>query len=159
MKLNTAGQYVYLRAWNIASGNFAVPRTGDASNISAFIALSGADESAATNSVAEVDATNCPGLYRLLLTAAEINADSVLVTGTSSTSNTTLTHVELHPRQWLFDGVTFQDAVIAFMSALFGRVTIAGRVSSFKKRDGTTEKISVTSDASGNRTSSTLTAE
>ncbi len=159
MKLNTASQYVYLRAWNIASGNFAVPRTGDAGNISAFIALNGADESAATNSVAEVDATNCPGVYRLLLTAAELNADSVLVTATSSTGNTTLTHVELHPYQWSFNTVTFEDAIVAIMSALFGRVTISGRVASFKKRDGTTEKISVTSDTSGNRTSSTLMAE
>lgn len=159
MKFNTASQYVYLRAWNTTSGNFAVPRTGDAGNITAYVALNGSDENAATNSVEEVDATNCPGVYRLELTAAELNADSVLVTAISSTGSTTLTHVELHPVQWSFNGVTFEDAIIAIMAILFGVVTIAGRVASFKKRDGTTEKVSVTSDTSGNRSASSLTAE
>lgn len=157
MKLNTASQYVYFRAWD-TTGNNTV-RTGDTANISAFVTLNGGAIAAATNSVTEVSAANAPGVYRLELTAAEVNADSVLVTATSSTGNTTLTHVELHPVQWSFNGVTFEDAITAIMAVLFGVVTIAGRVASFKKRDGTTEKVSVTSDTSGNRSASTYVAE
>jgi len=61
-------------------------KTGDAANITASWIKDGA-RSAATNSVFEVDATNAPGVYRVVVTAAEAQAETGELTAISSTAD------------------------------------------------------------------------
>jgi hypothetical protein len=74
-------EYIYV--WDIATN---LPKTGDAANITIYTAKDGGSSAVSTNSVAEVDATNMPGVYSLALTAAEMNGDSIAVAGVSSTA-------------------------------------------------------------------------
>ena len=155
MKKNIASQYVYLQAWNTAAAPRS-PETGDTANISAFISLDGAAESAATNSVTEVDATNMPGIYALELSQAETNADSLAVFATSITGNIELDLVMIHTTTWTFDGQDFDDIMLAVMAVLFGRSAVTGSSTEYKLRDGTTTKVTVVADTAGNRTASTV---
>ena len=82
LRKNRAGQIVAFTAVD-ADGDYV---TGDAANISASVIVDGVRQ-AATNAVAEIDATNAPGRYRLELTQAETNADSVEVAAVSSTTD------------------------------------------------------------------------
>lgn len=71
------------------------PKTGDASNITVRIAKDNGNLTAATNTTQEVDATNAPGLYRITLTATEMDANSILVVPKSSTSGVTCTSINI----------------------------------------------------------------
>jgi hypothetical protein len=71
------------------------PKTGDASNITVRISKDGGALTATTNTPAEVDATNAPGVYRITLTATEMDANSILVVPKSSTSGVTCTAVNI----------------------------------------------------------------
>jgi hypothetical protein len=64
------------------------PKTGDAANITVRISKDGGALTTATNSPVEVDATNAPGLYRITLTASEMDANTVEVVPKSTTANT-----------------------------------------------------------------------
>lgn len=70
-------------AWDTDAKAF---KTGDVANHTLRVIKDGTS-AAPTNSPAEVDSTNCPGLYRLLLTTTECTADCVMVAGKSSTAN------------------------------------------------------------------------
>ena len=60
--------------------------TGKAATLSSYISKDGGAPAATTNSPAEVDATNQPGIYSLSLTAQETNADNIVITTQSSQS-------------------------------------------------------------------------
>jgi hypothetical protein len=55
----------------------------------------------ASNAPAEVDAANCPGEYSLALTAAEMNVNSVVVCGKSTTSGVQIVPVKVFTDQGL----------------------------------------------------------
>lgn len=153
LRKNVATQYVYFMAWNTsAASGQKVPRTGDAGNISNFVALNAAGDAAAANSPAEVDATNLPGVYRLLLSQAETNADSLVVGGTSSTSDTEVDPVQVHTTIDTVDGLTLASFRETILAILAGIVIKTSTGASFKAQDGTTEKVGVTHDSVGNRT-------
>jgi hypothetical protein len=61
-------------------------KTGDAANHTLRWVKDGTP-AAPTNSPAEVDATNCPGIYKLTLTASETNCNIGTLGGKSSTAN------------------------------------------------------------------------
>ncbi len=64
------------------------PKTGDAANLTAYVAKDwGAVTVLADTSAAEMSATNAPGWYLFSLAQAETNADVLLFTGKSSTSD------------------------------------------------------------------------
>jgi hypothetical protein len=69
-------------------------KTGDAINHTLRLYQDGA-ESTPAGTPAEVDATNCPGLYKIALTAAEMNYNSVTLHGKSSTANIVITPVQI----------------------------------------------------------------
>jgi hypothetical protein len=71
--------------WDLANN---APKTGDAANITVRISKDGGALTAATNNPVEVDATNAPGLYRITLTAGEMDANTVEVIPKSTTANT-----------------------------------------------------------------------
>lgn len=85
IRRNTAGQRVAFYAID-ADGD---PVTGDAANIDAFVFKEGVKASAA-NTVTEMDATDAPGYYGLVLAQAETDALSLVVSATSSTAGVTL---------------------------------------------------------------------
>lgn len=82
------GQAVTLtyQAWNTSTQAYV---TGDVANHTLRLIKDGT-EAAPTNSPAEIDATNAPGRYSLLLTTAEASFNLVTLTGKSSTSNVIL---------------------------------------------------------------------
>ena len=61
------------------------PVTG-ATSISVYVSLDGGAPALATNSAAEVDASHSPGIYKIVLTAAEMNADVVVLTFSHATA-------------------------------------------------------------------------
>jgi hypothetical protein len=72
----------YFNVWDI---NLNLPKTGDAGNITMSTAKDGGSVSTTTNSIAETDSTNLPGVYELTLTAAEMNGNNIVAGGVSVT--------------------------------------------------------------------------
>ncbi len=65
-----------------------VPKTGDAANITAYVSKDyGTVTVLGDTSATEMDATNAPGYYLFDAAQAETNADCLMVSGKSSTSN------------------------------------------------------------------------
>lgn len=84
---------LYYRAWD-TSGN--AYKTGDAANHALYWNKDGS-AAATTNSPAEVDASNQPGLYKITLTATEMQCLSGALGGKSSTSNVALFFSDVGP--------------------------------------------------------------
>ena len=78
-------------AWDSAH---SIGQTGDAANHVLKLIRDGV-ESGVTNFVNEVDSVGCPGLYSINLTAAEMNADFIVLQGKSSTQNVSIVPVEI----------------------------------------------------------------
>jgi hypothetical protein len=155
MKKNVAEQYV---AFYFIDSTTDEGKTGDAANITAYVSLDGAAESAATNAVSELDATNCPGVYLLELDATETNADTVVVFAKSGTANIECKTLHtIHPTHWTFDTADWDDIVRACMAVVLGVAVKTSTGVEFKKRDGTTTTVTIAHDTLGNRTSSVIT--
>lgn len=153
LRKNQGSQYILFKAY-LTTADTGV--TGDAGNITMQISLNGGAEAASTNSPTEIDATTAPGWYQLQLSQAETNAESIHVVGASTTANVEIEGKEYHTFQWTYDGVAFEDFVLAAMAVLFGETTRTATSTVFTLRDGTTTKVTVTHDSIGNRTVSTL---
>ena len=85
MRKNVAGQQIPILAWDKSNNT---EKTGDAANITAQISLDGG-ATAATGDVnpTELDATEHPGIYIFDLTQAESNANLIILTPTSSSTD------------------------------------------------------------------------
>ncbi len=81
---NVANQPVYLYAYDSVTRE---PKTGQAANLTVRLSKDAGSLATVTNSVSEVDATNAKGLYVVLLTQTESNADALLVVAVCSTAN------------------------------------------------------------------------
>ncbi|CAB4121239.1 hypothetical protein UFOVP154_56 [uncultured Caudovirales phage] len=76
---------VYLFAFDYTTG---AAKTGDQANISGYVAKDyGSATALGTATPTQVDATNAPGWYKFTVAQAETNANSLLFTAKSSTSN------------------------------------------------------------------------
>lgn len=85
MLKNTSGQKLTVYAFDSTTN---LPKTGDATNITAYVNKDYAGLAALTDtSATEVDATNAKGFYIFDLTQAETNADILAFSGKSSTAN------------------------------------------------------------------------
>ena len=98
--------------WDTAA---SAPKTGDVANHTIYVVKDGT-AGAATNSPSEVDATNCPGEYKIALTAAEMDADTAVVCGKSSTGDVQIIPVKI---------VTEQGRLDAAMSSRAADATVA----------------------------------
>lgn len=101
MYKNVSGQKIYVYAYDNKTGS---AETGDAANITAQLSKDAA-ASAATNdtSPTELDATDHPGIYVFDMTAAETNADVLMLTAASSTADIEIEPVEIRtiePHFW-----------------------------------------------------------
>lgn len=82
---NVASQKFIVFAFDATTN---VPKTGDAANITAYVSKDyGAVTVLGDTSATEMDATNAPGYYLFDGTQSETNADTILVSGKSSTAN------------------------------------------------------------------------
>lgn len=86
MPLKGVSITVEFMAWDTAASS---GKTGDSANFTLKVIKDGTS-GAATNSASEVDSTNCPGLYKLVLTASEMTANVICVHGKSATANIVL---------------------------------------------------------------------
>ena len=73
-------------AWDAGS---SAPKTGDSGNFTLRWIKDGT-ASAPTNSAAELDATNCPGIYTLVITSTEADANLGCLAGKSSTADVSI---------------------------------------------------------------------
>jgi hypothetical protein len=80
---NVSGQYIFIFARDVISD---APKTGDNANLTINITGDNGALAASSNSTTELDATNAPGIYKLALTQGETNADSIVITGLSTTA-------------------------------------------------------------------------
>ena len=69
-------------------------KTGDTANLTIKLVRDGV-VAAPTNAPVEVDAINAPGTYKIALTAAEMNYDTVRIAGKSSTTNVQVIPVDI----------------------------------------------------------------
>lgn len=81
---NVAGQSIELFAFDKTTNS---PKTGDAGNISTFVAINSGAVSSSGNTVTEWNSIKAPGWYLLALSQAETNGDALMFTGTSATAN------------------------------------------------------------------------
>lgn len=125
-----------------------VPKTGDSANFTLRWTKDGT-ASAPTNSCAEVDATNAPGEYKIVMTAAEASCYSGKISGKSSTSG-----VVIIPQAVTFErnvtvdltqavpttntAETVGDAFNAARAQGFGKWVISGTTLVLYANDGTT---------------------
>lgn len=78
-------------AWNTSD---QAGETGDNANHTLKI-ISDGEAASPSNSPSEIDAANCPGIYKITITAGENNGDLMMLAGKSSTSD-----VVIYPIQW-----------------------------------------------------------
>jgi hypothetical protein len=116
MAIKGQGITIVYTAWDAAN---QAGKTGDAANHTLRVI---GDGSAAepTNAPAEVDATNCPGEYRLVLTADEMDADTVVVAGTSSTADVIIVPVRLVTERGRLDATVGSRAAEATLTDIQG---------------------------------------
>lgn len=85
MLKNTASQKFIIFAFDSTTN---LPKTGDAANITAYVSKDfGSVTVLGDTSATEMDSTNAKGFYLFDATQAETNADVLLVSAKSSTSN------------------------------------------------------------------------
>ncbi|HVZ23909.1 MAG TPA: hypothetical protein VG871_22705, partial [Vicinamibacterales bacterium] len=85
MVKNTASQKLTVFAWDSTTG---LPKTGDAANITAYVSKDdGTVTQLGDTSATEQSSSNAPGYYLFDLTQAETNADKLMFSAKSSTSN------------------------------------------------------------------------
>ncbi len=91
MALKGVAITIQYTAWDTSAN---APKTGDAANHTLKVIKDGT-AATPTNSPSEVDATNCPGVYKLALTAAEMGYNTVSVAGKSSTASVAIIPIHI----------------------------------------------------------------
>lgn len=138
MAIQNTEYYAYYKAWDNANSEW---KTGDVANHTLRTVLDGA-ETAADNVPVEVSAANCPGLYKLLLSAAEMNGNSMTADGKSSTADITL---HFYPIMTERGNLATIDTVVDAVKAITDALPDAGALSSLAQ-DNTVAKEGADSD-------------
>jgi len=111
MAIKNQSIVIYVRAWDTANNAW---KTGDAANITMYTVLDGGTPGAIAGTVAEVDATNMPGVYKFNASASELNGNSAMFSGKSSTANIAIVGQSVITEQGTIAAVdTVVDAVKA----------------------------------------------
>ena len=171
MYKNIGSQKVAVFAWDGAAGT---PKAGDAANITAKISLDGG-ASAATNDAnpTELDATDHPGIYIFDLLQAETNADLVVITPVSSTSDITIRPIISTPTLLTVAPPTVDDILtgtvestitvkklfLILLARHIGIQSDAGAAAAslaFRDFGDTLDRITLSTDSTGKRLTATL---
>lgn len=85
LKRNISDQVIPIFAWDTSTG---APKTGDSSNITAYISKDGGSPVAtSTTHPIEIGATDMPGIYVFPLTATETDCNLLVLVARSTTTN------------------------------------------------------------------------
>ncbi len=113
---NVASQKIELFAFDYSTG---APKTGDAANITPYITKDGGSVTALTDtSATEMSSTNAPGWYSFDVSQSESNADMILFTGKSSTSNIAIVGTRILTRPNRFTTLVIDAAGLADANAV-----------------------------------------
>ena len=96
------------------------PATGQASNISGYIIKDGGAPATLTNSISEPSSSNTPGIYEVVLSSTEMNADFITIGGSIPTN----TGVLVYPTMVATEG-NYLDTLSGFVDSLETRLTAA----------------------------------
>lgn len=108
---NVASQKVALFAFDTTTG---APKTGDGANLTPYVSKDfGAVTALGTATATEMDATNAKGWYSFVLAQAETNADALLFTGKSSTSNISIVGALIYSTPNRFSSLVIDAAGLA----------------------------------------------
>ena len=129
---NVASQKVAVYAYDPTTTAGSDPsKTGDAANITAQISLDGG-VAAATNDAnpTELEATDHPGIYVFDLTQAETNADMIVISAVSATSNIQIDPIVIYtlPEPVAITDVISDGNPLNATSGTLDAVTTAGSV-------------------------------
>lgn len=133
-------------------------KTGDSGNFTLRLIKDGTS-AAPTNSASEVDATNAPGIYKITVTAGEMDYSTVTLAGKSSTSGVVIIPVQIITEQGQFDALPTATenadallkrdwtsvsseasrSVLNALRFLRNKWTLSGATLSVKKEDDSTE--------------------
>ncbi len=149
-------------AWDTTNN---VGKTGDSGNHTLKWVKDGTSATA-TNAAAEVDSTNCPGLYKVTLTTTETTCDSGTLHGKSSTSAISIMPISFTFEQnWFTSQMTeayaADNTAPTLAQALFmiqqfqQEKAIAATTMTVKKLDGSTTAATFTLDSATAPTSIT----
>lgn len=97
--------------WNISNNQ---PVTGDAANITVRVSKDGGALTTASGSVTEVDSTHAPGMYRIVLTASEMDANAVSVYPRSTTANVRCMSATFYTDRGNISAIRAQTDVLQF---------------------------------------------
>jgi hypothetical protein len=162
-------------AYNTASLTAYYVFPGQAAVAITLATLASASAAWSSGGFKEIDATHCPGLYRLdipnaVIAAANGRFVTIFLTGASGMADTMI-EIELTAvdNQDAFLGmmaasngvetsVTLKQALRVMLAALSGKLTISGNTVTCRDPGDSANRISATTDGSGQRTSVTLNA-
>lgn len=169
---NTASQKLVVRCFDSTN---ATPKTGDAANLTAYVSIdNGAITVLGDTSATEISNTNAKGYYLFDLTQAETNGNVLLFTCKSTTANivcvacpdvvqTVLTTNDaadalLDRTSAVETGLTLRGAFRLLCAMLGGKISGANSTSPVVRNAVADSKtrVSMTVDASGNRTAVTI---
>ena len=119
MYKNTAVTVTYI-AWDTSAN---AGKTGDAANHTLRGIGDGTLFTPANPAIAEVDATNCPGLYKATLAAGENNYANVTLHGKSATAN-----VAIIPTRWSNESDADAKKISGQTASAAGAVTFPGSI-------------------------------
>ena len=119
MLKNVASQTVEFFVFDYSTG---AAKTGDAANITMYVSKDDGTLTALTDtSAAEISSTNAPGWYRCDVSQTESNANKLLFTGKSSTSNVAVVGRVIYTRpQYAADMVISSGGVVSGNVTQFG---------------------------------------
>lgn len=109
MALKSQSIVVQFLAWDTANN---VGKTGDSGNFTLRVIKDGT-ASIPTNSPSEVDSTNCPGVYKITLTADEMAANTITLAGKSSTEGVTIIPVNIVTESGRLDATVSSRSTLA----------------------------------------------
>jgi hypothetical protein len=114
---NVAGQKIEITVVDRTTGG---PKTGDAGNLTAYVAIDGGAVTAlADTGASEKSSTNAPGVYQFDLSAAETNGKDLTFSGKSSTADT-----DVVPRYVTTTPPSFSAAILSTFDPLSDVVTV-----------------------------------
>lgn len=129
-------------------------------------ALAATNSAHTDNRCIEIDATNMPGLYRVdwpdAAFAAGVREVSLSVKVATAFTETKIVQIDapvdsFDPATDTVDGITYDSVFECLLAVLTGVATVSGSDVLFKKRDGTTTKMTITySTPSGTRSGSAI---
>lgn len=108
---NVASQKITLFAFDVTTG---LPKTGDAANLTFYVSKDDGSVTALTDtSASEIDNTNAKGMYTCDLTQGETNANKLVFSGKSSTSNIVVVPVTVYTRPPNFSTLVIDSSGLA----------------------------------------------